>query len=218
MYFPSLLPTWQYPKPFTQGPPQAVLTWFSGLISQNPPLCFLSSFTLGAFSQRHGIRSCLSAPGVFPPLPPCHLLHKMPLSFYENSATLLSPTSTHHTQQAEGTAFSPRSSSSFSIFLSRWHLPRVKMQSLFQGLVSKSSHIKYWRLGLQYNGFWANTIQPITVSTHLSLQATASPLHYFYDEFLQKHSVSVPNSTPGSHSLDLKSTYFGKGLYSLMSE
>lgn len=94
-------------------------------------------------------------------------------SFFENSATLLSPTSTHHTQQAEGIAFSPHSSSSFSIFLSCWHLLRVKMQSLFQGLVSKSSHIKYWRLGLQHNGFWANTIQPITVSTHLSLQATA---------------------------------------------
>ena len=133
-----------------QGPPEAVLTCFSGLTSQNSPLCFLPSITLGAFSQHHGIPSCLSAPGTFPPLPLCHLLHKMPLSFYENSAPLFSPTSTHHTQQAQVTAFSPSSSSSLSIFFIMLTFAKGQMQSLFQGLVSKSSHIKYWRLGLQH--------------------------------------------------------------------
>ena len=149
MYFPSLLPTRQYPKPFIQGPPEAVLTC-SDLTSQHSPLCFLSSITLGAFSQRHGLPSCLSAPGIFPPLPPCHLLDKMPLSFYENSAPLLSPTSTHHTQQAQVIAFSPGSSGSVSIFFIRLTFAKGQMQSPFQGLVSKSSHIKYWRLGLQH--------------------------------------------------------------------
>lgn len=149
MYFPSLLSL----HDSIQNPSYKALQklcWpvLQILLPSTLPCVFCPLYHTGCFFPATWYTpSCLECLWYLStPLPPCHLLDKMPLSFMRTLH--LSPLSHLHSPHptSQVIAFSPGSSGSFSIFFIRLTFTG-QMQSPFQGLVSKSSHIKYWRLG-----------------------------------------------------------------------